>query len=122
MRPFRSLLHFLIDSFKHPPDGSASIRRVCSILPFGAGILPELHSHVPEANGHIPGPGDGLWMPAFLFPIPAGGSLSENDKLFAQTCDLCLEHAGLAFIDGIHVGFRLYTELAMPGCHSLSNI
>ena len=39
-------------------------------------------------------------------------SLSENDVDFSIACDLCIAHDRQAFLDGIHVDMRLFSELA----------
>ena len=38
-------------------------------------------------------------------------SFKENDAVFALTVDLCVAHERQAFLDGIHVGLRLFEEL-----------
>ena len=38
-------------------------------------------------------------------------SLPEIDAVFSLTCDLCVSHERQAFLDGIHVGMRLFSEL-----------
>ena len=38
-------------------------------------------------------------------------TLRENDEIFKITVDLCDEHTKLAFLNGVDVGFRLFTEL-----------
>lgn len=37
--------------------------------------------------------------------------LKENDAIFDVVCDLCTEHQRLAFIAGVQVGMRLFSEL-----------
>lgn len=39
-------------------------------------------------------------------------SLEDNNSIFLLTSDLCEEHAKQAFLSGIQVGMRLFTELA----------
>ena len=38
-------------------------------------------------------------------------SLKENDAVFASVCSLCVAHERHAFLDGIHIGMRLFQEL-----------
>jgi len=38
-------------------------------------------------------------------------TLPENDAVFSLTAQLCYAHERQAFMDGIHVGMRLFTEL-----------
>ena len=38
-------------------------------------------------------------------------SVQQSDSIFDLICELCLEHERCAFIEGIHVGVRLTTEL-----------
>lgn len=38
-------------------------------------------------------------------------SLAENNTVFLLTCDVCAEHERKAFLEGIHVGLRLFIEL-----------
>ena len=38
-------------------------------------------------------------------------SFSELDAVFSLACDLCVSHERQAFLDGIHVGMQLFTEL-----------
>lgn len=43
-------------------------------------------------------------------------SLKEIDAVFALTGDLCVAYERQAFLDGIHVGARLFSELnELPG-------
>ncbi|MBE6917711.1 MAG: hypothetical protein E7470_07435 [Ruminococcaceae bacterium] len=35
----------------------------------------------------------------------------EIDSVFSVACDLCISHERQAFLDGIHVGMRLFSEL-----------
>lgn len=37
--------------------------------------------------------------------------LSENDAVFSFVVDLCITHERQAFLDGVHVGMRLFSEL-----------
>ena len=37
--------------------------------------------------------------------------LSENEAVFSLTGDLCVAHERQAFLDGIHIGMRLFSEL-----------
>jgi len=39
-------------------------------------------------------------------------SWEENNAVFDLTCTLCAEHERRAFLEGIHVGVRLITELS----------
>ncbi len=39
-------------------------------------------------------------------------SLKENNEIFGLTCDLCMEYERRAFLEGLHVGVRLITELS----------
>lgn len=38
----------------------------------------------------------------------------EEDAVFTLVCDLCTAHERKAFLDGILVGMRLFTELETP--------
>lgn len=38
-------------------------------------------------------------------------SWANNEKVFALVVDLCVSHARQAFLEGVHVGLRLFTEL-----------
>ena len=38
-------------------------------------------------------------------------SLNESEAVFSLTGDLCIAHERQAFLDGIHVGMRLFSEL-----------
>ncbi len=38
-------------------------------------------------------------------------SLTEIDAIFSITGDLCISYERQAFLDGIHVGMRLFSEL-----------
>ncbi len=38
-------------------------------------------------------------------------SLTEINAVFSLTCDLCVSHERQAFLDGVHVGIRLFSEL-----------
>lgn len=38
-------------------------------------------------------------------------TFEENERISSLTTDLCTEHARCAFLDGIHVGFQLFSEL-----------
>ncbi len=38
-------------------------------------------------------------------------SLAEIDAVCSITCDLCVAHERQAFLDGIHVGMQLFSEL-----------
>ncbi len=39
-------------------------------------------------------------------------TLKENDKVFSLACNLCVAYERQAFLEGIHVGMRLFTELS----------
>lgn len=41
-------------------------------------------------------------------------SLSQFEAIFSITGDLCVSHERKAFLDGIHVGLRLFDELSVP--------
>ena len=38
-------------------------------------------------------------------------TVDENDAVFSLTEELCIAYTRQAFLDGIHVGMRLFTEL-----------
>lgn len=38
-------------------------------------------------------------------------SFSDNTAVFLLTCDLCVAHAHSAFLEGVHVGLRLFSEI-----------
>ena len=38
-------------------------------------------------------------------------TITDNEQIFSSTVDLCISHARQAFINGIIVGMRLFTEL-----------
>lgn len=38
-------------------------------------------------------------------------SVAENDEVFSLTSALCMAHERQAFLEGIHVGMRLFSEL-----------
>ncbi len=38
-------------------------------------------------------------------------SWSENEQAFSLAVSLCCSHARQAFLDGVHIGMRLFTEL-----------
>lgn len=43
-------------------------------------------------------------------------SLKENDRVFYLVSNLCITHERQAFIDGVHVGMQLFSELDdLPG-------
>lgn len=39
-------------------------------------------------------------------------TLAENDKVFLLASQLCIAHERQAFLEGIHVGLRLFQELS----------
>lgn len=38
-------------------------------------------------------------------------SLVDNDRVFSLAVDLCDSHTKKAFLEGVHIGMRLFTEL-----------
>ena len=38
-------------------------------------------------------------------------SWADCEQVFSLSVDLCISHARQAFLEGVHVGMRLYTEL-----------
>lgn len=38
-------------------------------------------------------------------------SLADNNAIFSLTCSICTSHERHAFLEGVHVGLRLFVEL-----------